>query len=70
MSLWFIFVIIYILFEMQNVFISTCAMHQEDNKSRHQKGLCMRFKKCFGHAFQAKLTLALIKENVRRGALL
>jgi len=55
---------------MQNVFISTCAMHQEDNKSRHQKGLCMRFKKCFGHAFQAKLTLALIKENVRRGALL
>ena len=23
--------------------ISTCAMNQEINKSRHQKGLCMRF---------------------------
>jgi len=39
--------------------MSTCAMHQEISKSRHQKGLCMRIsasEKHDAHAFQAKFT--------------
>jgi len=46
---------------------------QEINESRHQKGLCMRIsasKKHNAHAFLAKFTQALMKENVNRGALL
>jgi len=32
--------IVYLRYKM--LLIQTCAMHQEINKSRHQKGLCMR----------------------------
>jgi len=47
-------------------------MHQEINKSRRQKGLCMRISASSKHGartFQAKFT-ELMKENVHRGALL
>jgi len=39
--------------------IYTCAMHQEINKSRHQRGLCMRYsasKEPSAHALEVYFT--------------
>jgi len=38
----------YSLFEIQH--LKTCAMHQEINTSRHEKGSCMRISASW-HAF-------------------